>query len=93
MASWSQGRAEAVREQLVADPVRLAPVLSQLSELARQAAGDPTVILCGQLLRRPLRRTLVAAGLDLPVLAYPELPAHCQLHVIGAIGAEQNIDA
>jgi flagellar biosynthesis protein FlhA len=49
-------------------------------------------LVCGQLLRRPLRRALASAGVDLPVLAYPELPPHVHLSLIGAIG-DAKLDA
>ena len=73
--------------QLVVEPERLAPMIAEAAELAGRAAGAPAAVVCGQLLRRPLRYALTASGVDLPVLAYPELPAHLQLTVIGAIGA------
>jgi flagellar biosynthesis protein FlhA len=73
--------------QLAADPERLAPVLAEAGDLARAASPIPTALVCGQLLRRPLKRALDAAGVDLPVLAYPELPGHLDLTVIGAVGA------
>ncbi|MTV27327.1 FHIPEP family type III secretion protein [Nitriliruptoraceae bacterium ZYF776] len=73
--------------QLVLDPSRLAPMLAEAQALAASTDGLPVAIVCGQLLRRPLRGALHAAGLDLPVLAYPELPQHVQLSLIGALGA------
>ncbi|MFP4634925.1 MAG: flagellar biosynthesis protein FlhA [Nitriliruptoraceae bacterium] len=75
------------RLQLVLEPDRLAPLLAECSQLAERG-GTPTAVVVGQLLRGPLRRALVSAGLDLPVLAYPELPNHLELSVIGRIGAE-----
>ena len=78
--------------QLVVEPDRLAPLLAETQQLANRAGGAPTALVVGQLLRRPLRRSLSSAGLDVPVLAYPELPAHLDLSVIGAIGAE-NVQA
>jgi flagellar biosynthesis protein FlhA len=73
--------------QLVVEPDRLAPLLAHANDLAASSGGIPTALVCGQLLRRPLRRALVAAGLDLPVLGYSELPTHLDLTVIGALGA------
>jgi flagellar biosynthesis protein FlhA len=73
--------------QLVVEPERLAPVLAEAQELATRSAGVPAAIVCGQLLRRPLRNALAASGIEVPVLAYPEIPHHLNLHVIGAIGA------
>jgi flagellar biosynthesis protein FlhA len=78
--------------QLLLDPGRLAPLLAEAAQLAQTSDGRPAVVVCGQLLRRPLRAAFGAAGLDLPVLAYPELPAHAQLVVIGSLGAA-NVDA
>ncbi|MFP4150181.1 MAG: flagellar biosynthesis protein FlhA [Nitriliruptoraceae bacterium] len=78
--------------QLALEPERLAPLLAQTAQVADSAGGVPTAVVVGQLLRRPLRRALLSAGLDLPVLAYNELPGHLNLNVIGAIGA-QPVDA
>jgi len=49
----------------------------------------PVALVCGQMLRRPLARTLQGIGLDIPVLAYPELPPHVQVVPIGVIGNVQ----
>ncbi len=73
--------------QLVVEPERLAPVLSEISELTARSGGTPAAVVCGALLRRPLRNALASSGIDAPVLAYPELPNHLNLTVIGAIGA------
>jgi flagellar biosynthesis protein FlhA len=73
--------------QLVVEPDRLAPLIAEAAELSGRTDGVPPAIVCGQLLRRPLRNALAASGVDVPVLAYPELPAHLDLTVIGAIGA------
>ena len=73
--------------QLVLDPERLAPLITEAIELSRNAGATPSAIICGQMLRRPLARTLHAAGADVPVLAYPELPNHLNLQVIGVLGA------
>jgi flagellar biosynthesis protein FlhA len=73
--------------QLVVEPERLAPVLAEVSELAGRVGGTPVALVCGQLLRRPLHSALSSSGVDVPVLAYPELPNHLNLTVIGAIGA------
>jgi flagellar biosynthesis protein FlhA len=73
--------------QLVVEPERLAPVLAEANDLSSRSGGVPTAIVCGQLLRRPLRNALAASGIEVPVLAYPEIPNHLNLTVIGAIGA------
>jgi flagellar biosynthesis protein FlhA len=78
--------------QLLLDPSRLAPLLAEAAQLSQSGGGRPAVVVCGQLLRKPLRAAFGAAGLELPVLAYPELPAHAQLSVIGSLGAA-NVDA
>jgi flagellar biosynthesis protein FlhA len=72
--------------QLVVEPARLAPLLAEAAELA----GRSRRLARRRRLRpaaAPLRNALAASGIDLPVLAYPELPAHPNLTVIGAIGA------
>jgi flagellar biosynthesis protein FlhA len=48
--------------------------------------NTPVAIVCGQMLRRPLRRALQASGVDVGVLAYPELPSNLELSQIGVIG-------
>jgi flagellar biosynthesis protein FlhA len=48
--------------------------------------GRPLAIVTGQMLRAPLQRCLQGMGLDLPVLAYPELPQNLDLLPIGVIG-------
>ena len=74
----------------------------QLEELHKDAAQaldmaaqseHPAALVCSQMLRRPLRRTLMSAGLDLNVLAYPELPAHLNIIPIGVIGNAAHISA
>ncbi len=73
--------------QLVLEPERLAPLLASAGRLAAEAGSTPAAVVCGQLLRRPLCRAFAGARVDLPVLAYAELPGHLDLEVIGAIGA------
>jgi flagellar biosynthesis protein FlhA len=73
--------------QLVVEPERLAPLIAEAAELVSRTDGAPKVVVCGALLRRPLRNALSASGVDVPVLAYPELPSHLDLNVIGALGA------
>ncbi|MFA9430909.1 flagellar biosynthesis protein FlhA [Egicoccus sp. AB-alg2] len=73
--------------QLIVEPARLAPLIAEAAELVNRSPGAPVAVVCGQLLRRPLRNALAASGVDVAVVAYPELPTHLQLNVIGAIGA------
>lgn len=78
--------------QLVLEPARLAPMLAEAAQLSNDAGQLPAAIVVGALLRRPLSRAMTTAGINLPVLAYPELPAHANLSVIGSIGAA-HVDA
>ena len=73
---------------LALDPTRLEAVRADLERAFVQAANhtDPAVIVCGQTLRRPLERTTKGMGFEIPVLAYPELPATVSLTPIGVIG-------
>ena len=48
--------------------------------------GIPVAVVCGQMLRRPLHRALSAAGVEIAVLAYPELHSSLDLTQIGVIG-------
>jgi flagellar biosynthesis protein FlhA len=70
---------------LVLDPVRLERLRNDSVGAIAAAAGDPVALVCNVALRRPLSRTLHSLGVELPVLAYPELPAHIQLEPIGVI--------
>ena len=54
------------------------------SEAARRQI--PVAIVVGQPIRAPLQRTIGGMGLDIAVLAYPELPADTQMEPIGVIG-------
>jgi flagellar biosynthesis protein FlhA len=53
---------------------------------AESRDGRALAIVCGQLLRRPLQRTLGGIGIDVPVLAFPEIPPTADLLPIGVIG-------
>jgi flagellar biosynthesis component FlhA len=53
----------------------------------RLAGGDPVVLTCAPHLRRPLARVLHSAGLELPTLAYRELPSHLTIEVTEVVGA------
>jgi flagellar biosynthesis protein FlhA len=82
---------EALREaegevHLVLEPVRVDHLCRQASRLMGTGGGLPVALVCSQALRKPLRRTLMAAGVDLAVVAYPELPSHLSLSPIGVIG-------
>jgi flagellar biosynthesis protein FlhA len=57
----------------------------------RLAGGDPVVLTCAPALRRPLSRVLSAAGIDLPVLAYRELPRHLEIAVTEVIGGSAHV--
>ncbi|MFA9446435.1 FHIPEP family type III secretion protein [Egicoccus sp. AB-alg6-2] len=72
--------------QLIVEPERLAPLIAETADLVNRNGGNAVAVICGQLLRRPLRNALAASGVDVAVVAYPELPSHLQLNVIGAIG-------
>jgi flagellar biosynthesis protein FlhA len=72
---------------LVSDP----DLISRIGVDVQEAVGRarqldlPLAIVCGQMLRRPLRRALAATGIDVDVFAYPELPSHLELTQIGVI--------
>jgi flagellar biosynthesis protein FlhA len=85
---------EALREVdgatfIVMDPTKLDTVRSDVDHLAGEAARAqrPVAIVVGQALRAPLTKTLHGMGLDVPVLAYPELPSDIELEPIGVVGA------
>ena len=74
--------------RLVVDPATTDHLHRELQELMLSGAdqGNPIAIVCGQMLRRPLRRLLQALGLDVEVIAYPELPTTLTLVTMGVIG-------
>jgi flagellar biosynthesis protein FlhA len=74
---------------IVMDPSRLDVVRIDVDHLAGQAARAqrPVALVVGQALRGPLTKTLRGMGLDVPVLAYPELPPDLELEPVGVIGA------
>ena len=81
---------EALREvdgtlHLVLDPNRMQFVVDRLARIAAVPGDRPVALVCGQILRRPLQRSVNGAGVDLAVLAYPELPASLDLEPIGVI--------
>jgi flagellar biosynthesis protein FlhA len=88
------GMHEALREvdgsmYIVMDPAKLDVVRIDVDHLAGEAARAqrPVALVVGQALRGPLTKTLRGMGLDVPVLAYPELPPDVDLEPIGVIGA------
>jgi flagellar biosynthesis protein FlhA len=74
---------------IVMDPSKLDVVRIDADHLAGAAARaqKPYALIVGQPLRAPLTRTLNGMGLDVPVLAYPELPPDIELEPVGVIGA------
>ncbi len=82
----------AVREidgtaHLALEPEMVERLRAQISTAWEQATGSaPVVLVCAPGLRRPLSRLLVAGGLDLPTLAYRELPAHLTVVTTEVIG-------
>ncbi len=92
--SLEAGMHESLREVdgstfIVMDPSKLDVVRIDVDHLAGAAARaqKPYALIVGQPLRAPLTRTLNGMGLDVPVLAYPELPPDTELEPIGVIGA------
>jgi flagellar biosynthesis component FlhA len=73
---------------LVPDPAKLAMLQSEIEDTLSRGtdASHPIALVCSQMLRRPLRHVLATMGVDLPVVAYPELPSHVNLIPIGVIG-------
>jgi flagellar biosynthesis protein FlhA len=81
---------EAIRDvdgtsHLVLDPMRLERLRADSSAALAAVSGEPLALVCSLALRRPLQRTLSSLGVDLPVIAYPELPGHLDLIPIGVI--------
>lgn len=84
---------EALREidgqvHLVPDPATLAQLQGELQATLSTVTDvtHPLAIVCSQMLRRPLKHALVGMGVDVPVVAYPELPSYVNLIPIGVIG-------
>jgi flagellar biosynthesis protein FlhA len=76
---------------LALDPERIGRLHTDITAALSRAPDSqlPVALVCGQMLRRPLARTLGGIGLDIPVLAYPELPPHVQVVPSGVIGNVQ----
>ncbi len=92
--SLEAGMHESLREVdgqifLVMDPSKLDVVRIDVDHLAGAAARaqKPCALVVGQALRGPLTKSLRGMGLDVPALAYPELPPDIELEPIGVIGA------
>ena len=67
------------RQQAIVDGAQSAVAVATRNDL-------PPALVVSQMLRRPLHRLLSGAGVDLAVLAYPELPGYLELNQIGVIG-------
>jgi flagellar biosynthesis protein FlhA len=72
---------------LVIDPARLQRIGGQVQTHLERPLADPApvAVVAGQPLRAPLGRALASLGLDVPTLAYPELPPHVRIDAIGVI--------
>ena len=71
---------------LAADPQLMTELVADCQSAVAGAGDQPLALVCNQVLRRPLYRTLLGAGVELAVLAYPELPAYLELTPMGVIG-------
>ncbi len=81
---------EALREvdgqtHLVLDPQQMERLREDATRALTAAGGRPVAIVCSQALRKPLQRTLSSLGVDIAVVAYPELPSHVELTPLGVI--------
>ena len=70
---------------LVLDPSRLERLRQDATAALSAVQGNPIAIVCSQALRKPLFRTLQSMGVDIAVVAFPELPAHVSLTPMGVI--------
>jgi len=75
--------------RLVLDPERGSQISEEVRKVrAAHVSGDPTVVVvCGPGLRRPLQRFLAAVNIEVPVLAYPEIPSTVDITGIAVVGA------
>lgn len=91
-ASLHEGLREVDGEiRLVLEPARVERLVADVQATLARPSPEPVALVVSQALRRPLARLLAASGLEVPVLAYPELPDHMELvtkGVIGRVGAE-----
>ena len=81
---------EALREVdgevlLVPDPRAMHDLVAQTGNLLAEKGASRTAIVCSQALRRPLRNAMRSAGLEVPVIAYPEIPASITVETKGVI--------
>jgi flagellar biosynthesis protein FlhA len=72
--------------RLVLDPIAAQQLHDQVNAAVQLALEGPVAIVCAAALRRPLQKLLAATGLEVPVIAYPELPSHIELETKGVIG-------
>ncbi len=92
-SGFHEGLREADGElHLVLAPEQSQQLQRDLLEAATLGARSehPCALVCGQALRKPLQRTIDMFGIELPVLAYSELPSHVSVIPIGVIGNETN---
>ena len=85
---------EAVRDvdgeqRLILDPARSEQLVLDLQRVAAMEADldVPLALVCSQGVRRPLARLLGGFGVELEVLAYPELPSTLELRTVAVVGA------
>jgi flagellar biosynthesis protein FlhA len=73
---------------LALEPDGVERIRAAVAEAWERSAGpDPVVLVCAPALRRPLSRLLTAGGIDIPTLAYRELPSHLTVTTTDVIGA------
>jgi flagellar biosynthesis protein FlhA len=84
---------EALREidgetRLVLEPQRTRSLQEDVAHIMATGSDGslPIAVVCSQALRKPLHRMLQALGVDVNIIAYPELPNALELVTIGVIG-------
>jgi flagellar biosynthesis protein FlhA len=84
---------EALREidgetRLVLEPHRTRALQEDVAHIMATGSDGslPIAVVCSQALRKPLHRMLQALGVDVSIIAYPELPNALELVTIGVIG-------
>jgi flagellar biosynthesis protein FlhA len=84
---------EALREidgetRLVLEPHRTRHLQQEITQALTSGHDGslPVAVVCSQALRKPLHRMLQALGVDVSVIAYPELPNNLELVTIGVVG-------